>query len=169
MLSALDEGTETEKIMRTLRTGESKTIEFKQTFSVDVKTNKKEKYIEKMVLKTLVAFLNTEGGISLVGISDDKNIIGIQGEIQKYYKNDDKFLLHLKNLIKSSIGENFYPFVDYRFVDIESCKILLIECQPSDKPCYFESKDFYVRINPATDKLEGPKMVDYIQSHFKNK
>jgi predicted HTH transcriptional regulator len=161
MLSALDEGTETEKIMRTLRTGESKTIEFKQTFSVDVKTNKKEKYIEKMVLKTLVAFLNTEGGISLVGISD--------GEIQKYYKNDDKFLLHLKNLIKSSIGENFYPFVDYRFVDIESCKILLIECQPSDKPCYFESKDFYVRINPATDKLEGPKMVDYIQSHFKNK
>lgn len=169
MLLTLDELTEAEKVRALVRDGESKTVEFKQTFSVDVKTNKKEKYIEKMVLKTLVAFLNTEGGISLVGISDDKNIIGIQGEIQKYYKNDDKFLLHLKNLIKSSIGENFYPFIDYRFVDIESCKILLIECQPSDKPCYFESKDFYVRINPATDKLEGPKMVDYIQSHFKNK
>jgi len=169
MLLTLDELTEAEKVRALVRDGESKTVEFKQTFSVDVKTNKKEKYIEKIVLKTLVAFLNTEGGISLVGISDDKNIIGIQGEIQKYYKNDDKFLLHLKNLIKSSIGENFYPFIDYRFVDIESCKILLIECQPSDKPCYFESKDFYVRINPATDKLEGPKMVDYIQSHFKNK
>ncbi len=169
MLLTLDELTEAEKVRALVRDGESKTVEFKQTFSVDVKTNKKEKYIEKMVLKTLVAFLNTEGGISLVGVSDDKNIIGIQGEIQKYYKNDDKFLLHLKNLIKSSIGENFYPFIDYRFVDIESCKILLIECQPSDKPCYFESKDFYVRINPATDKLEGPKMVDYIQSHFKNK
>ena len=169
MLLTLDELTDAEKVRALVRDGESKTVEFKQTFSVDVKTNKKEKYIEKIVLKTLVAFLNTEGGISLVGISDDKNIVGIQGEIQKYYKNDDKFLLHLKNLIKSSIGENFYPFVDYRFVDIESCKILLIECQPSDKPCYFESKDFYVRINPATDKLEGPKMVDYIQSHFKNK
>ena len=169
MLSALDEGTETEKIMRTLRTGESKTIEFKQTFSVDVKTNKKEKYIEKVILKTLVAFLNTDGGILLVGVRDDKNIIGIQEEIKKHYKNDDKFLLHFKNLIKSAIGESFYPFIDYRFVDIESCKILLIECQSSDKPCYFESKDFYVRINPATDKLEGPKMVDYIQSHFKNK
>jgi len=169
MLLTLDELTEAEKVRALVRDGESKTVEFKQTFSVDVKTNKKEKYIEKMVLKTLVAFLNTEGGISLVGVSDDKNIIGIQGEIQKYYKNEDKVLLHLKNLIKSSIGESFYPFIDYRFVDIESCKILQIECHPSDKPCYLESKDFYVRINPATDKLEGPKMVDYIQSHFKNK
>ena len=169
ILLTLDELTEAEKVRALVRDGESKTVEFKQTFSVDVKTNKKEKYIEKMVLKTLVAFLNTEGGISLVGVSDDKNIIGIQGEIQKYYKNDDKFLLHLKNLIKSSIGESFYPFIDYRFVDIESCKILQIDCHPSDKPCYFESKDFYVRINPATDKLEGPKMVDYIQSHFNNK
>jgi len=169
MLLALDELTEAEKIRAIVRTGESKTIEFKQTFSVDVKTDKKEKYIEKAVLKTLVAFLNTDGGILLVGVSDDKNIIGIQREIQKYYKSDDKFLLHLKNLIKSSIGENFYPFIDYRFVDIESCKILQIECQPSNAPCYFESKEFYVRTNPATDKLEGPKMVDYIQSHFKNK
>jgi len=169
MLLALDEGTETEKIMRILRTGESKTIEFKQTFSVDVKVEKREKYIEKAILKTLDAFLNTNGGILLVGVSDDKKIIGIQGEIKKYYKNDDKFLLHFRNLIKSAIGESFYPFIDYRLIDIENCKILRIDCNPSDVPCYFESKEFYVRTNPATDKLEGPKMVDYIKSHFKNK
>ena len=169
ILLALDELTEADKIRGIVRTGESKTIEFKQTLSVDVKTDEKEKYIEKMLLKTLVAFLNSDGGILLVGISDDKNIIGIQGEIQKYYKNDDKFLLHLKNLIKASIGENFYPFIDYRLVDVESCKILRIDCKPSNEPCYFESKDFYVRTNPATDKLEGPKMVNYIQRHFKNK
>ena len=167
MLLALDEGTETEKIMRTLRAGESKTIEFKQTFSVDVKTEKKVKYIEKPILKTLVAFINTNGGILLVGIRDDKKIIGIQAEIQKYYKNDDKFLLHFKNLFKSAIGENYYPFIDYRIVDVENCKILRIDCVPSNVPCFFESKEFYVRTNPATDKLEGPKMVSYIQRHFK--
>jgi len=169
MLLALDEGTETEKIMRTLRTGESKTIEFKQTFSLDVKTDKKEKYIEKVILKTLVAFLNTDGGILLVGVSDNKNIIGIQREIQKYYKNDDKFLLHFKNLIKSAIGESFYPLINYRLVDVEKYKILRIDCKSSNEPCFFELKEFYVRTNPATDKLEGPKMVDYIQRHFKNK
>lgn len=169
MLSALDELTEAEKIRAIVRTGESKTVEFKQTLSVEVKTDKREKYIEKMVLKTLVAFLNTDGGILLVGVSDNKDIIGIQSEIKKNYKNNDKFLLHFKNLIKTLIGESFYPFIDYRLVDVESCKILRIDCKPSNEPCYFESKDFYIRTNPATDKLEGPKMVDYIQRHFKNK
>ena len=170
MLSALDELTEADKIRAIVRTGESKTLEFKQTLSVDVKNDKKEKNIEKMVLKTIVGFLNTEGGILLIGVSDDKNIIGIQKEIQKYHKNDDKFLLHFKNLIKESIGENFYPFINYRLVDIESCKILRIDCKPSNKECFLEPKnEFYVRINPATEKLEGQKMVDYIRSHFKNK
>ena len=167
MLFALDEGTETEKIMRILRTGESKTIEFKQTLSMDVKTGKKEKIIEKAILKTLDAFLNTNGGILLVGVSDNKKITGIQGEIKKYYKNDDKFLLHFKNLVKTKIGESFYPLINYRLVDVEKCKILRIDCKPSDEPCFFESKEFYVRTNPATDKLEGPKMVNYIQRHFK--
>jgi len=167
ILLALDEGTETEKIMRILRTGESKTIEFKQTLSMDVKTGKKEKIIEKAILKTLDAFLNTIGGILLVGVSDNKKITGIQGEIKKYYKNNDKFLLHFKNLVKTKIGENFYPLINYRLVNVENCKILRIDCNPSDVPCYFESKEFYVRTNPATDKLEGPKMVDYIQRHFK--
>jgi len=167
MLSALEELTEAEKIRGIVRIGESKTVEFKQTFSVEVKTDKREKYIEKMVLKTLVAFLNTDGGILLVGVSDNKDIIGIQSEIKKNHKNNDKFLLHFKNLIKTLIGESFYPFIDYRIVDVENCKILRVDCKPSNEPCYFESKEFYVRTNPATDKLEGPKMVGYIQRHFK--
>ena len=170
MLSALDELTEADKIRAIVRTGESKTLEFKQTLSVDVRNDKKEKNIEKMVLKTIVGFLNTEGGILLIGVSDDKNIIGIQKEIQKYHKNDDKFLLHFKNLIKESIGGNFYSFINYRLVDIESCKILRIDCKPSNKECFLEPKnEFYVRTNPATEKLEGQKMVDYIRNHFNNK
>jgi hypothetical protein len=44
--------------------------------------------------------------------------------------------------------------------------VLIVECQQSKKPIYFEGRDFYVRTNPATDKLEGPKLVDYIQNHF---
>ena len=48
--------------------------EFKQTFSLDVKKGSKEKYIEKAALKTIGAFLNTEGGDLLVGVDDDGNI-----------------------------------------------------------------------------------------------
>ena len=50
--------------------GESKTVEFKETFALDVKKGTKEKYIEKSALKTIVAFLNAEGGDLLVGVND---------------------------------------------------------------------------------------------------
>jgi len=166
LLSALDELTEGEKIRAIIRIGESKTIEFKQSLSVDVKTGKKEKYIEKAILKTLVAFLNTNGGVLLVGVSDNKDIVGIQEEIEKYYKNTDKFFLHIKNLIKSSIGENFYNYINYDLVDFESKKVLRFECEVSNEPCFYELKEFYVRTKPATDKLEGQKMYEYIKTHF---
>ncbi|MBN1971772.1 MAG: putative DNA binding domain-containing protein [Candidatus Delongbacteria bacterium] len=166
LLFALDELSETEKIRAIIRTGESKTIEFKQTFSVDIKTGKKEKYIEKAVMKTLVAFLNTSGGTLLVGVSDNKEIIGIQEEITKIYKNKDKLYLHIKNIIKSSIGEKFYNNINYDLVDVETKKILCFDCGVSNEPCFYESKEFFVRTKPATDKLEGQQMYDYIKNHF---
>jgi hypothetical protein len=33
---------------------------------------------------------------------------------------------------------------------------------------YVDNKDFFVRTNPSTDQLEGPKLVAYIQNHFKS-
>jgi hypothetical protein len=164
---ALDELSEADKIKRIIRSGESKTVEFKQTLSIDTRKDKKEKYIEKAALKTVVAFLNTNGGVLLVGVNDDKDISGIQDEIKKYHKNNDHFLLHFKNLIKTYIGEHFYNFIDYRIVNVDRKNIFQVICEKSNEPCYFGSKEFYVRTNPATDKLEGPKMVAWINQHFK--
>jgi len=43
---------------------------------------------------------------------------------------------------------------------------MIIESQQSPQPVYLDSKSFYVRTNPATEKLEGPVLVDYIHNHF---
>lgn len=156
-----------DKIRSIIRRGESKTIEFKQTLSLDIKKNTKEAYIEKSVLKTVVAFFNTKGGTLLIGIGDNGDIFGIQEEIMKFHKNnDDKFLLHFKNLIKDKIGEKFYPFIDYNIITIDSKKVLYVECKASTLPCFYEEKEFYIRTNPATDMLEGTKLVEYIKIHF---
>jgi len=37
---------------------------------------------------------------------------------------------------------------------------------PSTIPCYLDGVDFYVRTNPATDKLVGPKLVEYVKQRF---
>lgn len=166
MLEQIGELTDSDKVMSLSRSGESKTVEFKESFSLDVRKGTKENYIELSALKTLVAFLNTEGGTLLVGVSDKGELLGINKEVDKLYKNNDKFLLHLKNQIKQRIGEQYYPFINQRIVSVSGSYILMIECSKSSNPCYLDSKDFFVRTNPATDKLEGPKLVGYVQSHF---
>jgi hypothetical protein len=62
MLEVINGLTEIDKVHNLLRQGETKNIEYKETLSVDVRSNKKEKYIELSALKTIVAFLNTDGG-----------------------------------------------------------------------------------------------------------
>jgi len=167
MLDAIGGLTEADEIRNISRQGESKCIEFKETLSLDVKKQTKEKYIELSAFKTIVAFLNTEGGVLLVGVSDDGNIPGIDIEIDKFHKgNTDKFLLHFKNSLKTRIGEEFYPYIEYKLVPVAENRVLVVKCKESKSPCYLDNSEFYVRTNPATDKLEGPKLVQYVKNHF---
>jgi len=146
--------------------GESKTVEFKETFSLDVKTNQKEKYIELSSLKTIDGFLNAKGGKLFIGVNDSQEITGIDEELKKFYKgNDDKYLLHFKNKLHDHIDIKFTDLIDYAIKELDGKKILLVECLQSNKPCWVK-KDFYVRTGPSTIKLEGPELFEYIENHF---
>lgn len=152
-----------------IASAESKTLEFKQTLSVDVRTKEKQKYIETASLKTIAAFLNSDGGTLIVGVSDNRDVLGLQNEIDRFYGGSaDKFLLHFKDLIKSHIGEEFYPLLDHRLVQIDTKQVLRVDCKRSDRPCWV-GEDFYVRTNPATDKIVGPKLLDYVATRFPNR
>jgi len=167
MLEAIGGLTDSDEVRNIIRQGESKKVEYKETLSLDVKKKTKEKYIELSALKTIVAFLNTEGGALLLGVADNGDVTGIDSEIDKFHKsNTDRFLLHLKNIIKTRIGEEFYPYIEYNLVAVGNKTVLFIKCKESKSPCYLDSAEFYVRTNPATDKLEGPKLVQYVQNHF---
>lgn len=155
------------KLEKIINKGESKTLELKETFTLDVKKQTREKYLEYSVLKTIAGFLNSDGGMLLIGVRDDTTIIGIENEIQKLFKNKDKFLLHLSNKIKSSFGEKVFPLINSSFKKIKDKNILQIECRSSEKPIWMNEKEFFVRTDPATEKLEGPNLVEYIKTRFK--
>ncbi|MEP1213499.1 MAG: RNA-binding domain-containing protein [Marinobacter sp.] len=77
---------EADRIKSLIRQGESKKLEFKESLSLDVRKGTKEKYIEESALKTVAAFLNTEGGVLFVGVSDSGDLKGIDSEIAKFHK-----------------------------------------------------------------------------------
>jgi type I restriction enzyme M protein len=166
MLEVVGGLTDADRVMSLIRQGESASIEFKESFSLDVRKGTSEKYIELSSLKTIAAFLNSDGGFLLIGVADDGATIGLSREIQGFHNGKkDKFLLHFKNLVKSRIGEEFYPYINHKLISIAGTCVLMVECRRSSTECFVD-KDFYVRTNPATDKLEGQKLVDYIRNHF---
>jgi len=176
MLESISELSASDKLLSLIRKGETSTLEFKESLSLDIKKTefgkdyspKKEKYIEKNVLKTIVAFINSKGGTLLVGVRNDGFVKGIDDELKCFHKgNEDNFLLYFKNLLKDKIGAKFYDFFDSNIVNVQGKKVLEIECKhsPAD-PCFLDGEEFFVRTTPATDQLIGAKMVEYINIHF---
>jgi hypothetical protein len=154
-------------VVSLLRQGESKTVEFKQTFSLDIADNQKKLFLEDAVIKTIAAFLNSDGGDLLVGVNDDCQITGLDFEVEKLHRsNRDNFLKHFKNCFKSRIGEQFYPCVSSGIVEVAGKSVFRVTCRPSDIEVFVDGKDFYVRTNPATDKLDGRKLLEYVKQRF---
>lgn len=147
-----------------IRKGENKHIEFKETFSKNIRTGQKDKEIEKSSLKNIVGFLNADGGTLLIGVADDGTVKGIE---EDFYQSTDKYKLHFKNALTTKIGSEFFSLIDFELISIGGKQILKVDCKPSTDPCFFDQTEFFVRTNPATDKLEGKKQADYIKNHFK--
>ena len=176
MLESLSELSEADQIMALIRKGESKHLEFKQTLSLDVRralndkkySAIKEQEIEKSSLKTIVGFINSDGGVLLIGVNDNGEILGLEEEIKKFHKDsEDNYLKHLKNLTAEKIGRDFYPYFDSNIIKLQGKRVMVVKCKQSEKdPCYLE-EEFYVRTNPATDKLTAKQANEYITKHFK--
>ena len=167
MLDAIGSLTKVDRLMSLIRQGESKQIEFKESFSLDIRKDVSEKYIELSSLKTIAAFLNSDGGFLIVGVNDNGSIVGLDREIDKFHNGSkDKFLLHFKNNLKSRFGEEFYPYIDQKLLVAGGLPVLMVECKKSASGCFLNGKDFYVRTNPSTDKLEGARLIAYIKNNF---
>jgi hypothetical protein len=167
ILNSMSEFTIQDEIRHKISIGENKKTEFKETLSLDRLTKQKNKILEHASLKTIVAFLNSDGGTLVIGVSDGQEIIGLDEEIQKFHNKDtDKFLLHLKNLIKRSIGEEFYTLIETNVVKIDTKILIVVDVLRSDSEVYLDGKEFFVRTNPSTDKLEGRKLVEYCKRRF---
>lgn len=146
--------------------GENNYMEFKSTLRWNIHTNKKDKAIEHASLKTIAAFLNSQGGTLLIGVKDDGTLLGLKTD---QFQNEDKMLLHLNKLIKDKIGTLHTRFVHMDIETLDDKKVLRVECDSATAPAYLTDGNqdmFYIRTGPATTQLRVSKVFDYIRMRF---
>lgn len=145
-----------------LDAGESGTLEFKSTMRMNLKTGKAGKEIELAWLKTVAAFLNTDGGILLIGVDDSGEIVGLDAD---GFASDDKCRLHFKNLINQHIGLEFSKSLRFKIGSTAGKKVAAVECERSARPVFLRAKGeeaFYIRSGPSSVKLSTSKVLEYL-------
>ena len=88
--------------------GENSSLEFKTTLRWDMKTYQINKKLEDVIMKTVAAFSNGEGGILLIGVTDDGEIEGLHHDYTTLGNGDkDSFEIHLRNILNKEFGVEF--------------------------------------------------------------
>ncbi len=146
--------------------GEDGQTEFKSTLRWDLRQLKKSPDIEHASLKTICAFLNSEGGDLLIGVRDDGSLEGIETD---QFENDDKFLLHLWMLIKTTMGQEVSEWIKTSLQKLGTKTVCRVSCKKAAQPVFLNHKGietFYVRVGPASNSLEIRSALNYISQHF---
>lgn len=155
-----------------IKRGESKTLEFKSTLRWSVKEGRKDdRLVTHSVLKTIAAFLNTEGGDLLIGVADDRSVVGIE---QDQFESDDRFMLHLAQQARNGLGDRAGTCIDPKMQIVEGRTVCVVSCQRSPEPVFLKWKgleqhskgDFYVRSGPGTVRLEPESAQKFIETRF---
>ncbi len=152
-------------IFTLLSNGENHLLEFKSSLRWDLRKKITSREIEFSWLKTIVAFMNSEGGELLIGADDDANIVGITND---NFKNEDKYLLHFTNLVNQYIGLEFSKFIYFELINIENEKVLYVKCEVTKNPVLLKKngkEEFYIRVGPSSRKLSPSKMLDYLKNN----
>lgn len=159
---ATDEG-----IRSLIESGESAAVEFKSTTRLNLHTGQQDPAITWAVVKTIAAFMNTNGGTLLVGIDDDGRPVGIERDYPFVKGNDrDGWELSLTTAVKNALGSVATTDLALRFSTLAERTIARIDVRPGVEPVFASKKGeqhpfFYARLNNSTEEISGPDLLDY--------
>jgi len=151
-------------------------LEFKSTMRYSVTEHQVDRKLEDVILKTVSAFNNSDGGKLLIGVSDDKKILGLQNDYNTLKEgNRDHFELHLRNLLNNSFSKEYISTnVRIHFPIVEDEEVCLVDIKYGTKPLFMEVKDrngnkhkkFYVRSGNSSQELDIVETSEYIKKRF---
>lgn len=151
--------------------GEHSRLEFKQTFRWDVKQHITSKVLEKAAIKTIAAFMNSQGGHLVIGVTDNGKVYGLEEDYMSLVRKDrDGFENHFNQVFNQLVGAEFRQYVSVTFQTIEEKDVALIEVMRSSQPAYVSQNgdvEFFIRTGNTTSPLSVKETHSYIESRFK--
>jgi hypothetical protein len=153
-----------------LTNNEGATLEFKPSARWDYYQNRNNPDLQKALIKTVAAFLNTEGGTLLIGVADNAKILGLKQDFATLQnpKSDD-YLLFLNNIIFDNLGHDLGLCLDISVLRLKGKEICRITVRKSPRPVYVkdgQNEQFFVRFSNASKNLSIKAAVEYCKNRW---
>ncbi len=161
-------------VFRDIAAGESALLEFKSTLLFDVRRFRaapestreqlKSEEVLHSSLKTIAAFLNSEGGVLVIGVEDDGSIFGVDSDYG--YCGDagkDSWELTFRGLVQNRFydGRSVNNFVRLSFVEIAGRAVVRILVTRRNQMSYLKGKsgdfELFIRQGNRTVRLSLPE------------
>mgnify|MGYP000744379132 CR=1 FL=1 len=155
--------------------GESERLEFKSTMRYNRRAHRPDKEMEREIARTICAFMNTEGGTLIIGVDDDGTVVGLEDDFSTLggAKNRDGFMRAFANITKDFFSSPLSSGYSAHFGELQGEQLIyVVEVQRGEEPvfCLFDGeKEFYIRRQSTTQKLDVEATWKYISGHFKPK
>ncbi len=164
-----------QQIAALIAAGESATVEFKSSVRWDMRENRLNEPLKFSVIKTVAAFLNSNGGTLLIGVDDERKVIGLKGDYSQFKKSDsrDAFENWLTTQFIEQFGKPASRLYSVSFHQVEDQDVCRIEVQPSPSPCYVDEKggkpvQLYIRTGNASRALDTKEIIEYSRHRWPN-
>lgn len=162
-----------ESTKKLIKGGESTHTEFKSTLRVNLHTGNPDVKMEHSCLKTIAGFMNTNGGTLLIGVADDKELLGLDTDFNSFGNKPDlldEFQKHLDNQIEKYLGNAAYSLLELSFPLIEDKTICRIDVKfKRNGPIYLKSngkEDLFIRRSASTKALNLSEINSYIENYW---
>jgi serine/threonine protein kinase len=131
-----------------------------------------QKQLKTEVTKTIAAFLNTDGGTLLIGVSDSGTVLGIEPDfayLGKGKNNADGWLLSLRDVITKALGAEVWSAIHVSLVRHGPATVAVVRCPARTSETWHAegaNERFYMRAANATLQLDGSGLVRYIRERW---
>lgn len=156
---------------------ENSELEFKSSLRWSYDEDKLDTELEKVIFKNVAAFNNKDGGVLLIGVNDDKEVLGLEPDYTSLRGDRDRFELHLRNLLNKTFGKVFTTTnLTIDFLPAGELEVCKIEIKRGEKEIFLETMDkngvknkkFYVRSGNSSQEMAIDEASEYVKSRFNN-
>jgi len=156
---------------KVIKSDEGQHLEFKSTLRWDLIKKCVNPDLENVCLKTLCAFMNADGGDLIIGVTDDRQALGLCLDYQTLRTpSRDGFENKLINLFSAKVGDSFLRFIRVSFPMVDGVEVCRVNVSPSSEPVFIKEngqEHFFVRTGNNSRPFSLSDTTRYVMERWR--